>query len=78
MREATSDEQLHRTLTVTLHHNHGTLCRITAVLNSVGVVALTYATTPGGHATAEILVPGANAARAQAKLRRMVDVTDVT
>lgn len=67
-----------RILTATLRHNGGALSRICAVLNSHDVQALRYSLTGDGQATAEVQVPEAHAARARAKLLRMIDVVDVS
>ncbi|MEV7731711.1 citramalate synthase [Streptomyces sp. NPDC088921] len=66
------------TLTVALRHSRGALGRIAATLSSVPVTALSYAVLHSERATAEVRVPQAHAARARARLNRMVDVLTVT
>ncbi|WP_327358228.1 alpha-isopropylmalate synthase regulatory domain-containing protein [Streptomyces sp. NBC_01304] len=66
------------TLTVTLRDSRAALGRIAATLRSVPVMALTYAGSEAAWAVVEVQVPGAEAARACARLRRMVDVLTVT
>ncbi|MFE5913612.1 hypothetical protein ACFQ6B_31635 [Streptomyces wedmorensis] len=68
----------HTRLTVTLQSGHGTLARLAAMLNNHHVLDLTYTTAPTNTATAVVCVAQPDALRAQHKLRRLVDVIDVT
>ncbi|MFF0561337.1 hypothetical protein [Streptomyces sp. NPDC004266] len=68
----------HTRLTVTLQPGHGTLARLAATLNNHHVLDLTYTTAPADTATAVVCVAQSDALRAQHKLRRLVDVIDVT
>ncbi|MEU7029199.1 hypothetical protein AB0A60_21240 [Streptomyces sp. NPDC046275] len=72
----------HTRLTVTLRPGHGALARLAATLNNHHVLDLTYSTTPTDTATATatavVRVPRPDAPRARHKLRRLVDVIDVT
>ncbi|MFF7777487.1 hypothetical protein ACFZCG_24085 [Streptomyces tanashiensis] len=68
----------HTRLTVTLQSGHGTLARLAATLNNHVVLDLTYTTAPTNTATAVVCVTQSDALRAQHKLRRLVDVIDVT
>ncbi|WP_426368568.1 hypothetical protein [Streptomyces sp. E-08] len=68
----------HTRLTVTLQSGHGTLARLAAMLNNHHVLDLTYTTATTNTATAVVCVPQSDALRAQHKLRRLVDVIDVT
>ncbi|MFB6837588.1 hypothetical protein [Streptomyces sp. NPDC056361] len=68
----------HTRLTVTLQPGHGTLARLAAMLNNHHVLDLTYTTAPTNTATAVVCVAQSDALRAQHKLRRLVDVIDVT
>jgi hypothetical protein len=54
------------------------LGRIAALLSSTPVSALSYAVSDATQATAEIRVARADAARARARLNRMVDVLSVS
>ncbi|MER7831444.1 MULTISPECIES: hypothetical protein [unclassified Streptomyces] len=65
-------------LTVTLRPGHGTLARLSATLNNHHVLALAYTAASAGSATAVVRVPRSDAPRAQHKLRRLVDVIDVS
>jgi acetolactate synthase small subunit len=65
-------------LTVTLRDSRGALARIASALSCVPVNALTYAVVESTVATAEIVVSSKDAARAYARLNRMVDVVEVT
>ncbi|EHY87547.1 hypothetical protein [Saccharomonospora azurea] len=65
-------------LTVTLQHGHGTLARLAATLNNHHVLGLAYTTSSPDSATAVVCVPRSVAPRAQHKLRRLVDVIDVS
>ncbi|MFF0557519.1 hypothetical protein [Streptomyces sp. NPDC004266] len=68
----------HTRLTVTLQPGHGTLARLAATLNNHHVLDLTYTTAPANTATAVVCVAQSDALRAQHKLRRLVDVIEVT
>ncbi|MCZ0978744.1 hypothetical protein O1L60_04340 [Streptomyces diastatochromogenes] len=68
----------HTRLTVTLQPGHGTLARLTATLNDHHVLDLTYTTAPANTATVVVCVAQSEALRAQHKLRRLVDVIEVT
>ncbi|MEV5318129.1 hypothetical protein AB0K92_10800 [Streptomyces sp. NPDC052687] len=68
----------HARLTVTLQLGHGTLARLAATLNNHHVLGLAYTTASPGPATAVVHVPRPDAPRAQQKLRRLVDVIDVS
>ncbi|MGW1120673.1 hypothetical protein ACWD5B_26750 [Streptomyces tanashiensis] len=68
----------HTRLTVTLQSGHGTLARLAATLNNHAVLDLTYTTASTNTATAVVCVTQSDALRAQHKLRRLVDVIDVT
>jgi 2-isopropylmalate synthase len=65
-------------LVVRMRGGRGTLARIASTLNNYSVLALSYLPTEQGLATAKIQVRVHEAARVRAKLRRMVDVVDVT
>ncbi|SEB87780.1 hypothetical protein [Streptomyces sp. TLI_105] len=68
----------HTRLTVTLRPGHGTLARLAATLNNHHVLDLTYTTSPANTTTAVVCVAQSDALRAQHKLRRLVDVIEVT
>ncbi|MBH5333318.1 hypothetical protein IHE55_00270 [Streptomyces pactum] len=68
----------HVQLTVTLRHGHGAFARLAATLNNHDVLDLTYTTSPPDAATAVVRVPRSDAPRAQHKLRRLVNVIDVS
>ncbi|GGW71833.1 hypothetical protein GCM10010503_56420 [Streptomyces lucensis JCM 4490] len=68
----------HIRLTVTLRPGHGTLARLATTLNNHHVRDLAYTSAPADTARAVVHVPLPDAVRAQHKLRRMVDVIDVT
>ncbi|MFH8624068.1 hypothetical protein ACH4A8_19555 [Streptomyces vietnamensis] len=68
----------HTRLTVTLQPGHGTLARLASTLNNHHVLDLTYTTAPANTATAVVCVAQSDALRAQHKLRRLVDVIEVT
>ncbi|ROQ26122.1 hypothetical protein EDD98_5727 [Streptomyces sp. PanSC19] len=68
----------HTRLTVTLRPGHGTLARLAATLNNHHVLDLTYTTAPADTARAVVCVAQSDALRAQHKLRRLVDVIEVT
>ncbi len=68
----------HTRLTVTLRPCHGTLARLAATLNNHHVLDLAYTTSSPDSATAVVRVPRSDAPRAQHKLRRLVDVIDVS
>jgi hypothetical protein len=68
----------HARLTVTLQLGHGTLARLAATLNNHHVLDLAYTTSSPGSATAVVRVPRSDAPRAQHKLRRLIDVIDVS
>ncbi|MFH8371146.1 hypothetical protein [Streptomyces sp. NPDC018031] len=68
----------HTRLTVTLQPGHGTLARLAATLNNHHVLDLAYTTASSDSATAVVHVPQRDALRAQHKLRRLIDVIDVT
>ncbi|MFC7979044.1 hypothetical protein ACFUT3_27865 [Streptomyces cinereoruber] len=68
----------HARLTVTLRPGHGTLARLAATLNHHHVLDLAYTTSSPASATAVVRVPRSDAPRAQHKLRRLVDVIDVS
>jgi 2-isopropylmalate synthase len=66
------------TLSVALRDSRGALGRIAAMLSSMPVLALSYGVADASRATAEIRLPRAHAAHARGRLKRMVDVLDVT
>ncbi|MFE4635337.1 hypothetical protein ACFRJ1_18460 [Streptomyces sp. NPDC056773] len=67
------------TLTVTVRDGGHALARISAVLNNLSVRTLSFrAADPGGLAVCEIVVPVADSPRAQAKLRRCVEVVELS
>lgn len=68
----------HTRLTVTLQPGHGTLARLAATLNNHHVLDLACTTAPANTATAVVCLAQPDALRAQHKLRRLVDVIDVT
>lgn len=68
----------HTRLTVTLQPGHGALARLAATLNNHHVLDLTYTTAPADTDTAVVYVAQSDALRAQHKLRRLVDVIEVT
>ncbi|QNS08234.1 hypothetical protein [Streptomyces xanthii] len=68
----------HARLTVTLRPGHGTLARLASTLNNHHVLDLAYATSSPLSATAVVRLPRPDAPRAQHKLRRLVDVIDVS
>ncbi|MFF8601435.1 hypothetical protein ACF065_22575 [Streptomyces sp. NPDC015232] len=68
----------HTRLTVTLRSGHGVLARLAATLNNHHVLDLTYSETPADTATAVVRVTRPDALRARHKLRRLVDVIEVT
>jgi hypothetical protein len=68
----------HIRLTVTLQPGHGTLARLATTLDNHHVLDLSYTTGSPDVATAVVRVPQTDALRAQHKLRRLVDVIDVT
>lgn len=68
----------HIRLTVDLRPGHGTLARLAATLNNHHVLSLAYRTAPANGARAVVHVPRPDAVRAQQRLRRLVDVIDVT
>ncbi|MGC0416378.1 hypothetical protein [Embleya sp. AB8] len=61
-----------------MRHGQGTLARVAATVNNHGVDRLTYISTESGTATVELTVQPRDAARVEAKLRRMVEVFEVT
>lgn len=68
----------HVQLTVELRPGTGTLARLTAVLNNHPVLSLAYTTGSANEARVVVRLPEAHAVRARHKLRRLVDVIDVT
>lgn len=68
----------HARLTVTLRPGHGTLARLAATHNNHHVLDLAYTTSSPASATAVVRVPRSDAQRAQHKLRRLVEVIDVS
>lgn len=74
------------TLTVTVRDGGHALVRISAILNNLSVKSLSFRSSDhvgggigsdGGLAVCEIVVPAVNSPRAQAKLRRCVEVIDL-
>lgn len=74
----TGDTACH-TLTITVRDGGHALTRISAVLNNLSVRTLSFrAADGGGLAVCEIVVPVADSPRAQAKLRRCVEVVELS
>ncbi|WP_406289100.1 hypothetical protein [Embleya sp. NBC_00896] len=64
-------------LVASMRHGRGLLARIATTLNNHGVRQLTYTSTEFGTATVEVEVLARDAARVEARLRRMVEVVEV-
>ncbi|WP_331771388.1 hypothetical protein OG948_48195 (plasmid) [Embleya sp. NBC_00888] len=64
-------------LVARMRHGHGVLARVATTLNNHGVRRLTYVSTEFGAATVEVTVLARDAARVEARLRRMVEVVEV-
>ncbi|MGW1991846.1 hypothetical protein [Embleya sp. NPDC001921] len=64
-------------LVARMRHGHGMLARVATTLNNHGVRRLTYVSTEFGSATVEVTVLARDAARVEARLRRMVEVVEV-
>jgi hypothetical protein len=61
-----------------MRHDRGQLARVASTLNNFAVRRLTYVSTDVGTATVEVVVHVRDAARVESKLRRMVQVLDVS
>ncbi|SEQ95968.1 hypothetical protein [Streptomyces radiopugnans] len=68
----------HVRLTVAIQPGHGTLARLASALNNHHVLDLAYTTSSPGSATVVVCVPRSDAPRAQHRLRRLVEVIDVS
>ncbi|MCW5250374.1 hypothetical protein [Streptomyces sp. SHP 1-2] len=64
-------------LTVTVRHSEEALGRLASTLRATRVRELSYAVSGAARATAVVVVPRADAGRAGARLRRLVDVLAV-
>ncbi|MCX4782077.1 hypothetical protein [Streptomyces sp. NBC_01264] len=74
----TGDTACH-TLTVTVRDGGHALTRISALLNNLSVRRLSFRAADGGDlAVCEIVVPVADSPRALAKLRRCVEVVELS
>ncbi|MGW1772781.1 hypothetical protein [Streptomyces sp. NPDC002104] len=74
----TGDTACH-TLIVTVRDGGHALTRISALLNNLSVRRLSFrAADASGLALCEIVVPAADSPRAQAKLRRCVEVVELS
>ncbi|MFE9560391.1 hypothetical protein ACFYM0_04715 [Streptomyces sp. NPDC006487] len=74
----TGDTACHM-LTITVRDGGHALTRISAILNNLAVRTLSFrAADGGGLAVCEIVVPVADSPRAQAKLRRCVEVVELS
>ncbi|GCE00251.1 hypothetical protein [Embleya hyalina] len=76
-RSRTADPEIAH-LVARMRHHRGSLARVATVLNNHGVHRLTYTSTDLGAATVEVSVHPRDAARVEARLRRLVEVTEVT
>ncbi|MFD5142794.1 hypothetical protein [Streptomyces sp. NPDC058401] len=67
------------TLTITVRDGGHALTRISAMLNNLSVRTLSFRAADGsGLAVCEIVVPVTDSPRAQAKLRRCVEVVELS
>ncbi|MER5487233.1 hypothetical protein ABT024_29055 [Streptomyces sp. NPDC002812] len=74
-----TDDTACHALTITVRDGGHALNRISALLNNLSVRALSFrAAEGGGLAVCEIVVPEADSPRAQAKLRRCVEVVELS
>ncbi|MYW05878.1 hypothetical protein [Streptomyces sp. SID3343] len=64
-------------LVARMRHGRGGLARVAATVNNFDVRQLTYVSAEFDAATVDVVVHERDAARVEAKLRRMVDVIDV-
>ncbi|MET7303616.1 hypothetical protein [Embleya sp. NPDC005575] len=65
-------------LVARMRHGRGVLARVASTLNNHGVRRLSYVSTEFGAATVEVTVCTREAARVEARLRRMVETLEVT
>ncbi|MYS82722.1 hypothetical protein [Embleya scabrispora] len=65
-------------LVARMRHGRGVLARVATTLNNHGVRRLSYVSTEFGAATVEVTVCARDAARVEARLRRMVETLEVT
>ncbi|MFF7246831.1 hypothetical protein ACFZBU_23330 [Embleya sp. NPDC008237] len=65
-------------LVARMRHGRGVLARVASTLNNHGVRRLSYVSTEFGAATVEVTVCARDAARVEARLRRMVETLEVT
>ncbi|MEU0939434.1 MULTISPECIES: hypothetical protein [unclassified Embleya] len=68
----------HARLVARMRHGRGVLARVASTLNNHGVRRLSYVSTEFGAATVEVTVSARDAARVEARLRRMVETLEVT
>jgi hypothetical protein len=66
------------TLVAHLRHGRGQLARVAATVNNFDVRQLTYVSREFGLATVDVVVHERDATRVGAKLRRLVDVVEVS